>query len=165
MALNITKEVCGMQKMTVRELRDRYEDVFGEACRSNHKQWLIRRIAWRLQANEEGGLSERARNRAAELAKFADLRTKAPKKNASPTPAAKTVQGSLRHPGDSRLPMPGTILTRKYKGETVQATVLENGFDYQGEVYSSLTAVAKTITGTHTNGFLFFRLNGKRASK
>lgn len=61
MALNISKEVGAMKRMTTRQLKDRYEEVFGEACRSNHKQWLIKRIAWRLQANEEGDLSERAR--------------------------------------------------------------------------------------------------------
>jgi len=64
MGLNIPKEVGAMKRMTTRQLKDRYEDVFGEVCRSNHKQWLIKRIAWRLQANEEGDLSERARQRA-----------------------------------------------------------------------------------------------------
>jgi hypothetical protein len=61
--------------------------------------------------------------------------------------------------------MPGTLLTREYKGELVQVTVLPKGFDYEGEVYSSLSATAKAITGSHTSGFLFFRLNGKGASK
>jgi hypothetical protein len=59
---------------------------------------------------------------------------------------------------DQRLPLPGTVLTRDYKGQTVQIRVLENGFEYDGEVYRSLSAVAKAITGTHTNGYLFFRL-------
>ena len=58
MTLNITKEVAAMQRTTVKELRRKYEQVFGEACRSNHKQSLIKRIAWRLQANEEGDMSE-----------------------------------------------------------------------------------------------------------
>ena len=61
--------------------------------------------------------------------------------------------------------MPGTVLTREYKGETVQVTVLPTGFDYEGEVYPSLSAAAKAITGSHTSGFLFFRLNGKGGRK
>jgi uncharacterized protein YdiU (UPF0061 family) len=61
--------------------------------------------------------------------------------------------------------LPGAVLTREYKGETVQVSVLPGGFGYKGDVYSSLTAVAKAITGSHTNGFLFFRLNGKRGRK
>ena len=60
MALNVGKEVSALRRMSVRELRERYEEVFQEECRSNHKQWLIKRIAWRMQANEEGDLSERA---------------------------------------------------------------------------------------------------------
>ncbi|RMF21151.1 MAG: DUF2924 domain-containing protein, partial [Deltaproteobacteria bacterium] len=154
--------VSAMQRMTVAQLRERYEEVFGEACRSNHKQWLVKRIAWRLQANAEGDLSERARRRAAELANDADLRMKAPpqKKHAS-APRGRTVQATIRRPHDSRIPMPGTVLTREYKGETLQVTVLPDGFEHAGELYPSLSAVAKAITGSHTSGFLFFRLNGK----
>ena len=65
--------------MTVGQLKDRYREVFGEDTRSNHKQFLFRRIAWRVQANAEGGLSERARRRALEIADDADLRIRAPK--------------------------------------------------------------------------------------
>jgi hypothetical protein len=166
MALNITKEVSTMQRMTVTELKRKYEDVFDEACRSNHKQWLVKRIAWRMQANEEGDLSERARRRAAELANDADLRTKAPpQKKQPPAPRGRKVQAAITRSHDSRIPMPGTVLTREYKGETVQVNVLPNGFDYEGEVYQSLSAVAKAITGSHTSGFLFFRLNEKEGRK
>ena len=67
-------------------------------------------------------------------------------------------------PVDHRLPPPGTILTRPYKGQLVQVQVLTDGFAYGGRVYASLSAVAKAITGSHTNGFLFFRntLNHKK---
>jgi hypothetical protein len=60
-------------------------------------------------------------------------------------------------PADKRLPPLGTILTRAYKGQLVQVQVLTEGFAYGGRVYASLSAVAKAITGSHTNGFLFFR--------
>ena len=166
MALNIGKEVSAMKRMTVTQLRERYGEVFGEACRSNHKQWLVERIAWRLQANEEGDLSERARKRAAELANDADLRMKAPPpKKSSPAPRGRKVQAAIARPHDSRIPMPGTVLTREYKGETVKVTVLPSGFDYDGELYPSLSAAAKAITGSHTSGFLFFRLNANGGRK
>ena len=161
--MNIGREVSAMQRMTVAELRERYEEVFGEACRSNHKQWIVRRVAWRMQANAEGDLSERARKRAGELANDADLRMKAPprKKVSAAANRGRTVEAKITRPHDSRIPMPGTVLTREYKGELVQVTVLPHGFDYEGEVYPSLSAAAKAITGSHTSGFLFFRLNGK----
>ena len=62
--LNIAKELAAMRQMNARELQAKYAEVFGEATRSRHKEQLIRKIAWRMQANAEGGLSERARRRA-----------------------------------------------------------------------------------------------------
>jgi len=97
-----------------------------------------------------------------ELANDADLRMKAPpQKKAAPASAARRVTGTIPGQHDDRLPMPGTIITREYKGRTLQVNVLPYGFEYDGEVYQSLSAVAKAITGSHTRGFLFFRLNGK----
>jgi len=55
------------------------------------------------------------------------------------------------------LPPPGTLLTRVYKGQTLQVRILLHGFEFGGVVYPSLSAVAKAITGSHTSGFLFFR--------
>ena len=57
----------------------RYEDLFGERPRTRHRVWLLRRIAWRLQANLQGGLTERARARALEIAGDRDLRLTAPR--------------------------------------------------------------------------------------
>lgn len=59
---------------------------------------------------------------------------------------------------DDRLPLPGTIITQEYKGQLLQVRVLIKGFEYAGEVYKSLSAVAKVVTGSHCNGFSFFRL-------
>jgi hypothetical protein len=165
-ALNITKEAARLERMTTKELRERYEEVFGEACRSNHRRWLVKRIIWRMQAEVEGNLTERARKRALELADDADLRVTAPAKKPPEVPSSlRVVRGTVSTRHDSRIPMPGTVLAREYKGETVRVTVLPDGFEYEGEVYSSLSAVAKAITGSHTSGFLFFRLNGKGGRK
>lgn len=156
MPLNIEKELAALQKMTPKELREKYVEVFAEECRSNNKVWLVKRIIWRMQANEEGGLSERARRRAMEIANDADLRMKAPK----PSQDAKEriVTKPATFSGKGRLPLPGSTITRLYKEQLVEVIVRENGFDFEGETYRSLSAVAKKITGTHTNGFLFFRL-------
>ena len=164
--MDIDREVAALERMTVTELRRKYEDVFHEACRSHHKQWLIKRIAWRLQANAEGDLSERARQRAFEIANDADLRMKAPpKKRSSESPQPKRVTGPIASTHDPRIPLPGTMLTREYKGRELTVTVLSEGFEHEGETYKSLTAVAKAITGSHTSGFLFFGLNKKGCAK
>lgn len=159
MKLNIAKEVAALEQMTVGQLQQRYADVFGEPVRSRHKQYLIRRIAWRLQANAEGGLSERALRRAEELANVADVRVTPPRDGISAEPAPRV--GAPSRPSDPRLPPAGAAITRKYKGQTLTVTVLADGFEYAGERYPSLTAVAKAVTGSHMNGFRFFKIEGK----
>jgi hypothetical protein len=56
------------------------------------------------------------------------------------------------------LPPPGNIVERLYKGQMIRVIVLKDGFEYEGQRYKSLTAIAKEVSGTHCNGFLFFRL-------
>ena len=165
--LNIIKEVAQMERMTVDELRARFAEVFGEPTNGRHKQWLIKRIAWRMQANAEGRLSERAGRRAMELANEADVRVMAPKaKKSDPsTNGSHTRKSKTDFGGDDRLPLPGTILTRTYKGQTVHVTVRSNGFEYEGELFKSLCAVTKEITGSHWNGYHFFGLRKKGTVK
>ena len=154
-----TAAVARLPEMTVAQLRDRYHSVFGEPTASRHKTWLVRRIAWRLQSDDEGGLSERAIARAAELAKDAEIRVTAPRQAATDVvaerPRTKTV--ALPQVRDAGL-APGTRLRREWRGKMAVVTVLPAGFDYDGEIYRSLSAVAKTITGTKWNGHVFFGL-------
>src|ERR1035441_1488540 len=104
MNASVLKEIEGLRRLTVGGLRDKYREVFGEESRSNHKDFLFRRIAWRLQANAEGGLSERARRRALEIANDADLRIRAPKDREGPETAQRTEVGAVGGSRDSRLP-------------------------------------------------------------
>lgn len=143
MKVNIAKELAALERMTVGELHNRYAEVFGEQARSRHKHYLIRRIAWRIQANAEGGLSERALRRAEELADIRDVRVTPPR--ATPSPRTGRPAPAARAPLDRRLPAVGTAITRVYQGQTVSVTVLADGFEYAGERYRSLTAVAKAI--------------------
>jgi hypothetical protein len=74
MGLNVARELAALGRLTLKQLRTKYVEVFGEETNAQNKAWLVKRIAWRLQALQEGDLSERARRRAAELARDADLR-------------------------------------------------------------------------------------------
>lgn len=173
MSLNLSKELALLERMTVGELHDRYVEVCGEAVRSRHRQYLIRRIAWRLQANAEGGLSERALRRAEELANDADVRVTPPRAATSRTVGATVGGRAVRVPvatvtaaqrmaaTDPRLPSIGSQITRNYRGRILTVTILADGFEYLGERYRSLSAVAKAITGSHVNGFRFFGLEAK----
>jgi Protein of unknown function (DUF2924) len=156
--MNLDQELAVLPRLTVADLRCRYAQVFGEATRVGNKAWLVKRIAWRLQALAEGDLSERARQRAAGLANDADLRLSPPRP--APTLPVAVADRPARLPGkrNDRRPPVGTILTRPYKGTTVQVRVLEHGFVHRGTIYPSLSAVAKAITGSHCSGYLFFRI-------
>jgi hypothetical protein len=155
----LAQELTNLGCLTVGQLRARYAALFGEATRVGNKPWIVKRIAWRLQALAEGDLSQRARQRALELAHDADLRLSPPKSGPhalSLIPSTPSLQRRTTHA--ARLPPPGTILHRPYKGEILQVKVLCHGLEFEGKVYRSLSAVAKAITGAHWNGHLFFQL-------
>jgi hypothetical protein len=161
MTLNLDDELAALRPLGTGALRVRYAELFGEPTRVGNKVWLIKRIAWRLQALAEGDLSERARRRAAELANDADLRL-SPPRNLPSTRTAQRAEAARLPPGwDRRLPPPGSLLNRRYKGQLLQVKILTNGVELQGKRYRSLSALAKAITGSHCNGFVFFRLGHK----
>jgi hypothetical protein len=166
-AMNLAHDIATLPTLSVAQLRSRYAEIFGETTHAGHKGWLVKRIAWRMQALAEGDLSERARVRAADLANDADLRLSPPKPRITPIlTGAAAVDGPAAPLGlpdramrasDPRLPGPGAVLRRLYKGQPLEITVLHSGFAYGGQVFASLSAVAKAITGSHCNGYLFFR--------
>jgi len=200
MKCDIERELGALERMSVGDLQDRYVEVFSEPVRSRHRAYLIRRIAWRLQANAEGGFSERALRRAEELACDADVRVTPPRgtdvgggattcRGGEGRPRVgggrqtgrdgRGCRGGRRHDGrvgpdgrpervtrvevatDPRLPAAGASITRRYKGRLIVVTVRADAFEYEGERYRSLSAVAKAITGSHMNGFRFFKLEGR----
>jgi hypothetical protein len=158
MQIDIDKELAALRQMTAGQLGERYREVFGEPTHSRHRSYLIRKIAWRLQTRAEGDLSERARKRAAELAKGAELRVMPPKE-LDQRPLSEFFR-SIPVTLDPRLPIPGSTLVRNYKGRNHEVLVREDYFEFEGERYPSLTAVAEKITASHCNGFRFFKLGG-----
>jgi hypothetical protein len=156
---SIAEELTALQVMSVAELCDTYRDVFGEPTRSRNKAYLRKKIAWRIQELAEGGLSERAEAQIDTLANGMPMpwrrrlqpATAAPDRPAEP----QTTPGKKR---DRRLPPAGTVLRREHQGTEHAVTVLEEGFDYHGTHYRSLSQVAREITGTQWNGLLFFGL-------
>lgn len=147
--------LASLEAMSGPQLRLEYVRVFGEAPISNNRVWLFKRVAWRIQSLTEGDLSERARQRATEQARDADLRLTPPV--ARPYPGG-THRSPRAEPERRRL-RPGTVIQRPYKGTMLEVKVLAHGFEYQGAIYRSLSAVAKTITGSHCSGYGFFHID------
>ncbi len=105
---------------------------------------LIRILSYRIQEQVYGGLSLESRKRLRELArKFA-------------------VDPDAEISGMQRI-KPGTRLVREWRGHTHQVTILEDGYDYAGQRYSSLSEIARRITGTRWSGPLFFGLKRNQA--
>ena len=153
---DVSVQLAALREMTVGELCVRYREVFGEPTRSRNKDYLRKKIAWRIQELAHGGLSERALARIAELSPSAPVRWRM---NTVQRAAQAAALGLGAQPErDPFLPVPGTLLTREYRGVTHHVTVLEDGFEHGGVRYESLSKVARVITGTSWNGYLFFRL-------
>lgn len=121
--------------------------------KSQVKKAQNRLEAYKSQEPVYGALSDKVREKIDELIKVYDPINKTLVKSDS----GKTATGR-----DSRLPMPGTLIMKTYKGQKIWVKVLENGFEYQGQIYKNLSSIATTITGDHWNGFIFFGLNRKK---
>jgi Protein of unknown function (DUF2924) len=150
MNTTLEAQIEELRKLPAIALQAKYLELFGEESRSGNRQFLFRRVVWRLQALAEGDLSERARQRARELANDADLRVQ-PSRAWLPAP---------RVGPDRRLPASGTILRRSFKGRNLEVRILEDGFEFEGRRYQSLSAIASEVAGSRWNGFAFFALDG-----
>jgi len=159
---DIPKQLAALRAMTVGQLRDRYREVFGEPTRSRNKDFLRKKVAWRIQELAEGGLSDRARARIEEFAAHVPVRWRSSKNgdaHTAVTPkAAEASAPDTPVERDPRLPEPGTVLVREHGGVEHRVTVLADGFEYGGQRYESLSKVARAISGTNWNGYLFFSL-------
>ncbi len=134
-------DLAALQPLSRGELKQRWEDLYGSACPVRMSRvFLVRALAYRMQERALGGFDRVTRRRLARAA--ADLaagRTPAP-----PGPKIK----------------PGTRLLREWQGKVYEVIVLEEGVEYRGEAWPSLSAVAREITGTRWSGPRFFGLKG-----
>jgi hypothetical protein len=160
----ITVLVHSLAREPLPSLRTRYEALWKERCRSNNRDFLIKRIVWKTQEVAQGGLSERARQRARELMSDAPFRVRMPKAE----PARELIRGeTIRAKFEVGGPIlvPGSVLRREYKGREIVVRVLPKGFEYRGSIYRSLSAIANEITGSHWNGQRFFGVATERSPR
>jgi len=152
----VLSKVLALQHLSIAELRQQHSQCFpDEKSAPPNKAYLQRRLAYRLQELAFGGLSQQGQQRLQDLIHQHDpINRKSPE--AAPTPQDGSPKP--RPLRDRRLPIPGTVLTKVYKGTPFQVKALGKGFEFQGKTYRSLTAIAKVITGMHWNGYLFFGL-------
>lgn len=145
--------------LRVPQIQRLHEEVFGNDLPSFNTDQLRRRIAYRIQENNEGGLPASARDHALALARNATLRigTRTTRLHPDAFPHATVTRLVSDH--DPRLPMPGSVIVKEHRGRTLIVRVLNDGFEFDGRHFTSLSAVAKDITGTKWNGLAFFGLS------
>ena len=154
---NIIHTIADMKEMTVAQLKEKYREVFGVDSTVTNKTHLWKKIAYRLQEIKHGGLSPEAQTRLEELGKEAPERLFGKRKQNVKAGASSNIAAM---PRDPRIPPVGTVIKRTHQGVEHRVVVLENGFEYEGCTYKSLSAIARKITGTGWNGFGFFGLLG-----
>jgi hypothetical protein len=138
-------QITLLNELTAQQLRDEWRRLYRGQPPRLSRDLLIRTIAYRMQELAYGGLSKATQRKLAVLSKELKL-----KGAVVVTPSL-----SLR---------PGARLVREWHGRTHTVIVTENGFEYAGEVFPSLTKIAHAITGAHWSGPRFFGLIRKRAS-
>jgi Protein of unknown function (DUF2924) len=140
-----SSRIALLNELTAHQLRDEWRRLHRGQPPRLSRDLLIRTIAYRMQELAYGGLSKATQRKLAVLSKELKL-----KGGVVVTPDL-----SLR---------PGARLVREWRGRTRTVVVTENGFEYAGEVFPSLTKIAQAITGAHWSGPRFFGLIRKRAS-
>ena len=138
---SVVAQLAALRKMSVVELKQRWEALFGTPAPNNSRSYLEVRLGNHIQELMLGGLSRDTR-------RVLDL-------------LVKELEGKNTRKAimtDPRKPVPGTRLLREWDGGEHSVTVLRDGFDWQGRKFKSLSAVARAITGTQWNGYRFFGL-------
>jgi hypothetical protein len=151
---SIRAQIEELRRMARGELIERYAQLFGHEPRLRHKQWLFKRCAWKVQEQHYGGLSDEAKAKLEAL--IAEVKF--------PLGRRRTVAARINPKTRDDLSV-GTVITRMYRGEEIRVTIVENGFDWNGVVYGSLSAVARAVTGARWNGRLFFKITSRKRTR
>ena len=147
-------EIEALRGLNTLALVERYTELWGKPPRIKHGEYVRKRIAWKLMENRYGGLSEVARLRLEEL--IAEIKIDLGQERSV---SGKIMTAAVKKRADGLTP--GTTIRRVWRDKAVEVRVVDDGFEYEGTFYKSLTAVAKAVTGTHWNGRLFFGLAGR----
>ena len=141
---SVLRQMALLQSMSLEQLREKWLDLYGEEPPQYKKQFLIKRLAYRIQELFYGGLSEQAKvylQQAAKEDPVATVNRRIPEERKS-----------------NEAILPGTRLVRVWNDRRYEVIVLADGYEFEGRTFRSLSAVAREITGTRWNGKVFFGL-------
>ena len=159
MADSVLRRIHALRQMNVAELRCEWERLYNEPTNSRNKDYLYRRLAWRIQELQQSGLSSHARSRIDELASDSVVRALAPQLPQDPPRGPEAARKSRRDP---RLPAPGTVIVKAYKGQELRLVVHEDHFELDGQSFRSLSEAARHVTGSRWDGWLYWGLKPRK---
>lgn len=137
--------LAAIKAATIGELKKQWRDLFGSEPPPFNRRYLESRLAYRVQELAYGGLKPDTVKRLEDLGEQLD----------GGNIGLRSVRADLK-------PIAGTRLVREWQGVEHTVTVTLNGFEWQGRPYQSLSAIARAITGSRWNGWVFFGLKNKR---
>jgi hypothetical protein len=145
MSNSVLAQIGALKSMDAKALKARWRDLFDTEPPPYNRRFLESRLAYRIQELAYGGLKPETVERLAALAEQVGGK------------------GARRGRIAKERPIAGTRLLREWQGVEHSVTVRDDGFEYQGRPYKSLSAIARLITGTRWNGWIFFGLKNQRA--
>ena len=160
--MSITSQIAVLNRMSVSDLQAEWLRLYGSPTRSRNRQFLFRRLAWRVQELTHGGLSDASKQRIDALASDDFVRARTPTQASveALSGGAPSATGARRDP---RRPAPGTLITKAYKGRELRVVVREDGLELNGAMYPTATALAKAVTGSKSiNGNLFLGITKRK---
>lgn len=148
MKTHVLSQLADLKSATADVLKARWRELFDTEPPAYNRRFLENRLAYRIQELAFGGLSRDTQDRLKAMAK----------QYANQEPTERKIRPALR-------PIAGTKLIREWQGVEYCVTVRLNDFEYLGQPYKSLSSVAREITGTKWNGWVFFGLKNTRDRK
>jgi len=144
--LELSRKIAALTDLTAQQLRTEWRRLYRNHPPRLSRDLLVRTIAYRMQELAYGGLSKATQRKLVTLTK--ELET----------------NGSIVSDPNPRI-RPGARLVREWRGRTHTVVMTEEGFEYAGKTYSSLSKIAQAITGAHWSGPRFFGLNRSEVAK
>jgi len=144
---SVLARLAALKTTPTPELKQQWRDLFDAEPPPYNRRFLESRLAYRIQELAYGGLKPETVERLEALGEELFGNNGKPRR----------VRAS-----QERRPIAGTRLIREWKGVDHVVTVRDDDYEYQGRPYKSLSAVARAITGTRWNGWIFFGLKNQR---
>jgi hypothetical protein len=142
---SVIARVAALKTTSTPALKTMWRELFDAEPPPYNRRFLESRLAYRIQELAYGGLKPETIERLRAIAEDID--------GGDPTKRRRLAKNR---------PIAGTRLVREWQGIEHSVTVLDDGFEYQGRSYQSLSAIARAITGTRWNGWIFWGLKNQR---